>query len=328
MPKKTIASESQQLSIAQGNRVKYLRKITHLSRRAFALKHGISPGTLQNCEDGRYLGGLTDKMAQTLILAFRTEGIECELNWLLYGEGQEPQHRFEHAPNSDMLNKAITQLDEISLLQRALENEKRHKLNANLFDGAANGRYQDVVNLIKLGVNAHLMEGIEVKPYQSEHNTPLHLAASHGYLDIVKYLLKKGAKIGVKNRKGQTALHLAVLNAHKDVIQYLVQEGADINAIENEGDTPLSWAAYRRQAGVVQQLVHLGADIHSKNKMGNTALHWAAEKGYKDIVELLLELGANPNDVNNDRNTPLLLATQNGHIDTVKFLLSLQNLKR
>ena len=322
--------KSKALAHQQGIRLKYLRELTRLSRRAFGLKHDTSPGTLQNLEDGRYKRGIAEKLGMKLINIFKTEGIEVTLNWLLYGEGDEPKHPFWHIPAIESLQKlpenSNDTIDEISLLQQTLENEKRYKLNTELFSAAANGRHKEVVRLINIGVDAHLYQGLKVKPYEREHNTPLHLAALNGYLEIVKYLIKKEADIDAKNRKNQTPLHLAVHNAHKHIIEYLVESGADINAIEDEGDTPLAWAAYKGQTEVVSLLIKLGANVHGQNKTGNTPLHWASEKGYLDIVELLISQDANLQLNNFENQIPLMLAVQNGHTDTVKLIL--QRLKK
>lgn len=322
----SVIYKSKVLAQEQGIRLKYVREITGLSRRAFGLKYGTSPGTLQNVEDGRYKRGITEKFGMKLINMFRTEGIEVNLDWLLYGEGPEPKHHFWHIKETTSLSRtqenANEELNEINLLQQTIENEKRYKLNTELFSAAANGRHKEVVRLINTGVDAHLYQGLKVKPYEKEHNTPLHLAALNGYLEIVKYLIKKEADIDAKNRKNQTPLHLAVHNAHKHIIEYLVESGADINAPEDEGDTPLAWAAYKGQTEVVSLLIKLGANIHEQNKTGNTPLHWAAEKGYLDIVELLILQDANLQLANFENKIPLMLAVQNGHTDTVKLMLS------
>ena len=311
------------LAHEQGKRLKYLREITRLSRRAFAFKHGFPPGTLQNWEEGRYERGINQKAALTLIVAFQAESIDCQVDWLLYGEGLPPKHQFAHVQKiiAPDIIEAEKKSDETTLLQQAVENEKRHKSNANLFDAAANGRYREIVNLIESGVDAHLYEGLKVKPYESEHNTPLHLASLNGHLDIVKYLIKKGANVNTRNRKNQMPLHLAVHNAHKEIIKYLVKHGADMNVVEDEGDTPVAWAAYKGQTEIVLLLIELGARIDIQNKAGNTPLHWAAEKGDLDVTKVLIANGANLTVKNYENNTPLLAATQNGHIETVKFLL-------
>ncbi len=325
-----IKMEQDKLSTKeQGLRLKMLREsVTHLSRRAFAKKHGFSPGTLQNWEDGRYDRGIVRKAAEKLLRAFHAEGIDVSLNWLLYGEAPPPTHRFksvEQVFTANPVEKHIEpQLDESQLIQITLENEKKHKINNEFFNAAATGRYREVVRLVSAGVEVYLFEGQKIKPYESEHNTPLHLSALNGHLEIVIFLIEKGAKINSRNRKNQAPLHLAVHNGHTKIIEYLIECGADINPIDDEGDTPLAWAAYKGQTDIVLLLIKLGANIDMRNKMGNTALHWSAKSGYLDIIEQLIAYEASITTKNAQHNTPLMLAVENGHLETVKFLLNQQ----
>lgn len=74
---------------ARGRRLKSLRKMTDLSRRAMSEKHGIPAGTLKDWELGRQ-SGLTEKGAKRAITALAAEGIHCDIDWLLYGIGSAP----------------------------------------------------------------------------------------------------------------------------------------------------------------------------------------------------------------------------------------------
>lgn len=74
----------------RGQRLKRLRKITGLSRKDFALRYQISPGTLQNWETARF-GGLSEKGAHMMITAFKTEGVFCSFEWLMYQAGHGPK---------------------------------------------------------------------------------------------------------------------------------------------------------------------------------------------------------------------------------------------
>lgn len=75
---------------ARARRVESVRKITGLSRRAFQEKYGISAGTLQNWEDVK-ANGLTEKGAIKLVKVLKPDGINCTVEWLMYGIGQAPQ---------------------------------------------------------------------------------------------------------------------------------------------------------------------------------------------------------------------------------------------
>jgi uncharacterized protein len=59
---------------------------------------------------------------------------------------------------------------------------------------------------------------------------PLQMAASHNQLEIVKYLIKKGADLNYAHPvEKTTALHLAAYAGFKDVVKALADGGADIN---------------------------------------------------------------------------------------------------
>ena len=75
--------------LLRAERLKKLRKMTHLSRKAFSNKHSISQGTLQNWETARF-GGLTEKGAHIMIESLRMENLYCSFEWLMYGVGNSP----------------------------------------------------------------------------------------------------------------------------------------------------------------------------------------------------------------------------------------------
>lgn len=74
----------------RARRVQSLRKMTRLSRRTFAKRYGIAPGTLQNWED-IHGNGLTEKGAKRLIKVLQTSGIYCSFEWLMHGIGAGPR---------------------------------------------------------------------------------------------------------------------------------------------------------------------------------------------------------------------------------------------
>jgi len=58
----------------------------------------------------------------------------------------------------------------------------------------------------------------------------LHIAASKGHLDIVKYLVENGADINVKNSGQQTPLHYSCFEGHLSVVEYLISKGIEVNS--------------------------------------------------------------------------------------------------
>ena len=62
---------------------------------------------------------------------------------------------------------------------------------------------------------------------EDDGHTALHWASYYGHSKVVKYLLKSGAEVDVRTRKGMTPLHSASRRGHSLVIHFLVEAGAD-----------------------------------------------------------------------------------------------------
>jgi uncharacterized protein len=56
--------------------------------------------------------------------------------------------------------------------------------------------------------------------------TALHYAAVNGDVELVKYLIRKGANVNHKSAEGSSALYLAKQNGYKDVVNILEKAGA------------------------------------------------------------------------------------------------------
>lgn len=63
--------------------------------------------------------------------------------------------------------------------------------------------------------------------------TSLHHACHAGLMDIVEYLMEKGALLEVVTLNGATPLMRAIESSKPDVVQYLIDKGAKVQ-IENK----------------------------------------------------------------------------------------------
>lgn len=106
----------------------------------------------------------------------------------------------------------------------------------NTFDGtsaiieACGSKYYDIVfaqMLFEYGANVNDVETGERRQGNSTRETPLMAAAKTGKLDLVKFLVSKGADINYQNEFGQSALSKSVMVNRYEVSYYLLQNGAD-----------------------------------------------------------------------------------------------------
>ena len=121
--------------------------------------------------------------------------------------------------------------------------------------------------------------------------TPLMSAAANGNIELLKLLLKYGAKPDYPTSAGGTALMSA--SKHTEIFKTLIKHGANIHGRDNYGRTVLIWAALHGTEEVVALLCKMGADPKVEDKGGNTALTEAENKGRSNIVELLKNCAKN-----------------------------------
>ncbi|KAL4101499.1 hypothetical protein PRIC1_005251 [Phytophthora ramorum] len=190
--------------------------------------------------------------------------------------------------------------------------------------------------------------------------TPLHCAVSTGQLEVVRWLLSRGASARTLARSSYRSDRVPplFLAEHPDVVRELLVHGADPLAVPDPGFmntlTALQLAYLRGNYAVAQELEEWGGDValtpfHSAagrndvlavrkflrkktdvdclGEMGyvglnrRTPLHWAAISGSLEAVNLLLEAGADPNFQDAGGRSPLHWAARLNRTDVVRSLL-------
>ncbi|KAF7331288.1 Multiple ankyrin repeats single kh domain [Mycena kentingensis (nom. inval.)] len=115
-----------------------------------------------------------------------------------------------------------------------------------------------------LEISTRLVEAgarIDATAYWSQ-DTPLQLAASRGYADLVQFLVvKKKANVNRPNYFGQTPLHRAVDDGSAECARILVENGANVEYRDKNGHTPLCNAARWGNWDCIRLLVGYGAKI-------------------------------------------------------------------
>jgi hypothetical protein len=114
-----------------------------------------------------------------------------------------------------------------------------------------------------------------------EGDTALHAAAFSYDAAMAEELLRRGADVRARNRRGAEPLHAAVTGGpgsatwdparQRAVIVYLVEAGADPDAPAAGGVTPLHRAVRNRCSAAVDALLLAGADPGLANDRGSTA---------------------------------------------------------
>ncbi|XP_076452882.1 uncharacterized protein LOC143288368 [Babylonia areolata] len=138
-------------------------------------------------------------------------------------------------------------------------------------------------------------------------NTFLHVAARHRNPEAVRFAVKSGASVTVRNKDGMSAPDLAAKRLQTSLTTTVNREVHDTCC---DGNMVL-----------LKKLLCLDATVSCTDRWGNTALHSACKAGQISIASLLLELGADINASNVEGFTPLTVACRCGHRKTTDFLL-------
>uniref|UniRef100_A0ACD5ZRR3 Uncharacterized protein n=1 Tax=Avena sativa TaxID=4498 RepID=A0ACD5ZRR3_AVESA len=195
--------------------------------------------------------------------------------------------------------------------------------------------------------------GADPKNTDYDGRSPLHLAASKGYEDIVQFLIHEGVDINLAgitysvkghipassiiylctyvithrmhlfycstpDKFGSTPLMEAVKQGHDRVATLLFTKGAKLN-LENAGSR-LCMAVSKGDSEFIQGALAYGADPNSKDYDHRNPLHIAAAEGLYMMAKLLVDAGASVFATDRRGTTPLDEARESGSKPLMRLL--------
>ncbi len=156
------------------------------------------------------------------------------------------------------------------------------------------------------------------------------LAAYHGRLDSVRFLLDRGAPAGPGREEGEPALLAAMEDysgtgreaaVRAGIASLLIARGADVNARDGQGETALIRAIRWDNPGAVRLLLSKGARHDVSDSKGTPPLVMAAKKGNVEMTRALLEARAETDARDKEGKTPFSWAVIGAHRPVADLLL-------
>jgi ankyrin repeat protein len=146
-----------------------------------------------------------------------------------------------------------------------------------------------------------------------EELTPLHGAARHGHLELVKLLVERGAEVYSNPQATYPAVIIAAWKQQQAVVDYFLTEIPDRADGTNRLGVTINLAARQGWTDLVRR--HIEADplaVHQRGWIGDSPLHWPAHNGDTDTMGVLLDAGAdiNADEVNCYGGKPLHWASE------------------
>ncbi|XP_054680971.1 M-phase phosphoprotein 8 isoform X2 [Grus americana] len=147
-------------------------------------------------------------------------------------------------------------------------------------------------------------------------STLLRDAVKSGDYMTVKMALSSNEEYNLdqEDSSGMTLVMHAAAGGHDDLLRVLIRKGAKVNGRQKNGTTALIHAAEKNFLTTVAILLEAGAYVNMQQSSGETALMKACKRGNSDIVRLMIESGADCNILSKHQNSALHFAKQCNNI--------------
>eukprot|EP01084_Bolivina_argentea_P289616 497357_1 len=152
-------------------------------------------------------------------------------------------------------------------------------------------------------------------------DTALHKSAYKGDMVGVEVALdEEFIDINTPGAQKRTALMRAAGANHVDMVSFLLSRGANPKQIDQSGRSPLHWAAASGAFESAEVISKHEIDFNAKTKSGSAPIHLVAECGKMPFLKLLIEKNVDTIDVDGDGKSPYQLAKEKGHKEAMILL--------
>lgn len=165
-----------------------------------------------------------------------------------------------------------------------------------------------------------IAKGEYINLVDANGRSALHYAARMNNLELVAMLVKKGARVDLKDRFSQTPLMYSV---GENVIDFLIANGAsldfaEVNRKNANGHSLLKAAVIQDSVKDVKVLLRHGAYVNIIDRLGRTPLFFCKSR---DVALALLKYGANMNVIDFRYKTVFENLVETNNISVLDFLV-------
>lgn len=156
--------------------------------------------------------------------------------------------------------------------------------------------------MLKKAIYILISEKPDIVNRHETDEPPLTVACEEENLELIEYLLQKGADPNYQDNDGRT--QLMVMNHSPTIVGLLLKYGAKTNLQDKFGETALMYAVREMSANInisyrsIRLMVTYGADLNIKDHQGMTALMYNAQNCFDVdgiVYDLLIDFGADFN---------------------------------
>ncbi|MEL6813108.1 MAG: ankyrin repeat domain-containing protein, partial [Bacteroidota bacterium] len=172
-------------------------------------------------------------------------------------------------------------------------------------------------------------EGNEVNKITHDGRTYIFWAAYRDNLEIMNYLLERGARTDIIDSHGYSLMNFAAVTGQQNQTLYdwCIANGSNPKIEKNHdgANALLLVAPFIQDDNLIDYFVEKGIDLHSKDEKGNGIFNYAAKKGNIDVLNLLIDLGVGYKELNLEGGNAFISASQgtrgsSNSLETYKYL--------
>ncbi|XP_077297853.1 uncharacterized protein LOC143919416 [Arctopsyche grandis] len=159
-----------------------------------------------------------------------------------------------------------------------------------------------------------------IKCKDNFNDSPLHNACREGNINVVEFLVKKGADVNCKNTSKQTPLHLAAMRGYEKVVKYLIENRATMEK-DKSNDNPIDVAVFHGNISIVEILIPNNNDKYLIHARFNNAIRKEHIDECKNIIQSLEETHPYWLESMFKENNSLSVAVKYSNVSTLEYLI-------
>ena len=221
----------------------------------------------------------------------------------------------------ELLDKVINYIQTINIATN--NSEEKFKLSSNNVYCGVQGKNVDVIK--KLVEFAKKKSNLGEYYNEEFDETSLIRAVKNQELEQVKILVDYfGASIELCDSKKRTPLHFAASLQSVDILVYLIEKGANLNSQCAFNDTALINACMNRNYKQIEILIKKGANIDLKGNYGNLPMHILVSEPEcnKEAFNLFFKYNVNLCLTNDKDQTCFVRACSTTNLNVCEILLN------
>ncbi len=304
---------------------------------------------INNIED---INTCDDKNQTALFLAVLKEDIE--ISQMLVSYGISLNHLDEKGQN--VLFNAILRGDEYLdfiylLIKKDININQVDKEGRSILDEILHilelqrgsvknleGKYDLIIDKSYEKITSLLIANdLNVDKRDSNGNTILENQIEKKNYENIDFLIRCGADVNIKDKKGRTVLYREVLkgNSNHAMIKFLVERGANIETRDDEGyciydclvEAILINGGYKQDSSILKteeiqedgdyiillkKMLTFNPKLDYKDKLGRNILFRIVDYNDYELITSLINYGVNLNEADNEGKTPIHILVENG----------------